>query len=290
MSPRHFFSCLLVFLACWTFSGALAAQLRLPGDAVVGQPLAVCSNGEGDGKLLLIGPGQVVRRDIHLGNELTIPGEDIRSAGRWIAILRSGGHDESSVFWVRSGTTENLIFRARPSRVPVAQRDAILGLALIFDKFHNLVLQPTPVQFSLSVNNTGTSHAAMTREGIAEVTAASGAREGAAQFVASAGSASVRRVVRQVASDPCNLRMHVVQRTEKTLVVATDPIRDCTGNAVPDGAIVTFMETDPQGKSTVDARIKKGVARAELPASNGATIVVASGVVLGNELRVGSER
>jgi hypothetical protein len=93
--------------------------------------------------------------------------------------------------------------------------------------------------------------------------------------------------VQQVASDPCNLRMHVVQHEKDQIIVQTDPIRDCTGNAVPDGTIVTFTQTDSTGRSVVDARIKKGVARAQLPASNNATIAVAAGVVLGNELHVG---
>jgi hypothetical protein len=56
---------------------------------------------------------------------------------------------------------------------------------------------------------------------------------------------------------------------------------------VPDGTIVTFIQNDKTGKSTVDARIKKGTARAELPPSDNATITVAAGVVLGNELHVG---
>ncbi|MGA7459143.1 MAG: hypothetical protein WBW69_02905, partial [Candidatus Korobacteraceae bacterium] len=59
----------------------------------------------------------------------------------------------------------------------------------------------------------------------------------------------------------------------------------CAGNPVSDGTIVTFTSTDAKGKSTVDARIKKGIAEAELPASNGATISVASGVVVGNEIQ-----
>jgi hypothetical protein len=81
--------------------------------------------------------------------------------------------------------------------------------------------------------------------------------------------------------------MHVVQRDSDGIVVETDPIRDCTGNPVPDGTIVTFTQNDSNGKSAVDARIKKGIARAQLPNSSGATITVASGVVLGNELHVG---
>jgi hypothetical protein len=92
-----------------------------------------------------------------------------------------------------------------------------------------------------------------------------------------------------VASDPCdrNLRMRIVGREKDQIIVQTDPIRDCTGNAVPDGTIVTFTQTDSTGRSVVDARIKKGVARAQLPASKNATIAVAAGVVLGNELHVG---
>jgi hypothetical protein len=99
----------------------------------------------------------------------------------------------------------------------------------------------------------------------------------------------VKRVVQQVAADPCerNLRMHVARRSGDRIIVETDPIRDCSGNPVPDGTIVTFIQTDKTGKSTVDSRIKKGFARAELPASDNATITVAAGVVLGNELHVG---
>ena len=57
---------------------------------------------------------------------------------------------------------------------------------------------------------------------------------------------------------------------------------------VPDGTIVTFIESgNGQGKSTVDARVKHGIAKATLPAVPGATLSVASGVVLGNELHWG---
>jgi hypothetical protein len=81
--------------------------------------------------------------------------------------------------------------------------------------------------------------------------------------------------------------MHIAERAQDNIVVETDPVRDCSGNPVPDGTIVTFIETDKSGKSAVDARIKKGIAKAELPASSNATISVAAGVTLGNELHVG---
>jgi len=79
------------------------------------------------------------------------------------------------------------------------------------------------------------------------------------------------------------------QRTAKGILVETEPVRDCSGNPVPDGTIVTFTETGPGGKSTVDMPIKLGVARVELLASAPAVISVASGVVMGNELRLGAQ-
>jgi hypothetical protein len=81
--------------------------------------------------------------------------------------------------------------------------------------------------------------------------------------------------------------MHAERAKSGSIAVQTDPIRDCAGNPVPDGTIVTFTSVDAGGRSTVDARIKRGIAQAELPASRQATISVAAGVVIGNEIRWG---
>jgi hypothetical protein len=64
----------------------------------------------------------------------------------------------------------------------------------------------------------------------------------------------------------------------------TDPVRDCSGNAVPDGTVITFTENYNGAQSTADVPLKHGIAQVELPAHPGATITVASGVVLGNEI------
>lgn len=277
-----------VVAATWfAVDSARAAELRLPQNAVAGQAMAIGTTGDGDGTLYLVGPGQVIQHKVKLGSDTQIKAEELHSAGRWIAVLKSGSGSQSSVFWVKPGPPENLSFLARPSRVPVAHPNVINGTVFVFDKFHNLILQPTPVNFNLSVNGNGATRSVTTHDGYASIDASSGPKQGAAQFVASAGNASARRVVQQVASDPCNLRMHLAQRVKNDIIVETDPVRDCTGNAVPDGTIVTFIETDSTGRSTVDARIKKGIARAELPGSNNATVSVAAGVVLGNELHVG---
>jgi hypothetical protein len=94
--------------------------------------------------------------------------------------------------------------------------------------------------------------------------------------------------VQQVASDPCRLQIKG-QRNAKGFVVETDPVRDCTGNPVPDGTVVTFTARDAQGTNTVDAPIKKGIARAQMVGSGPVTISAASGVVMGNELHLGAQ-
>ncbi len=277
----------LLVLTCWLADDwAHAAELRVPQNAVAGQPLKVTTIGSGTAVLYLVGPGQVIKRSVRLGDVVDIKGDELRSAGQWMAVIRGGSSAWSQVFWVQPGKPESLNFLARPSRVPVNKPGVISGVAFVFDKNQNLVLQPTQVTFSLSVGGMSVSQKVTSSNGVAWAKSSSAPKAGAAQFVASVDQASVRRVVQQVASDPCNLRMHVVEKTKDHLILETDPVKDCTGNPVPDGTIVTFIQTDAGGKSMVDARIKKGVARAELPASDDARITVASGVVLGNELRV----
>jgi hypothetical protein len=276
----------LVIGLCWFAADcARAAELHVPQNAVAGQPLSIGVSGSGT--LYLIGPGQVIKKEFKSGN-VEIKGEELRSAGRWIAVVR-GDSKESQVFWVKPGKPGKLNFLARPSRVPVARPNVISGVTFVFDQYQNLILEPTPVNFNLSVGGAGSTKTVNSREGVAWINSASAPKAGAAQFVASVNDTSVARVVQQVAADPCerSFRMHVAGHTAQYTIVETDPIRDCSGNPVPDGTIVTFIQNDKTGKSTVDARIKKGTARAELPASDNATITVAAGVVLGNELHVG---
>jgi hypothetical protein len=280
----------LVVAACWFASDrANAAELRITQNPVAGQDMSIGTTGSGDGTLYLVGPGSTSKHKVRLGEDVQIKGEEIRSAGRWIAIVRGSGGPQSQVFFVKPDKPGILNFSARPSRVPVALPNSVSGVAFIFDKYHNLILDPTPVNFSLSVGGTTAAHTINSKEGVAFINSSSASKAGAAQFVASVNDVSVNRVVQQVASDPCtgNLRMHVVEKVKDQIIVQTDPIHDCTGNPVPDGTIVTFTQTDSTGRSVVDARIKKGIARAQLPASEKATISVASGVTLGNELHVG---
>ena len=109
-------------------------------------------------------------------------------------------------------------------------------------------------------------------------------QQGNSNFVARAGDVSSASIIRQVPGDPCDLKMSA-QPSGQQLDLQTDPVRDCSGNAVPDGTIVTFTETYAGGQSTVDVPLKRDIAEVKMPAHNGATFTVASGVVLGNQIR-----
>jgi hypothetical protein len=257
-----------------------AAELRVPATVTAGQAMSVASSGSGSATLYLVGPGTAVKRPIELGQSVELSADELQNAGRYTVVI---GEDSAS-FYVQAGAVDSLAFLARPSRVPSNTPNVISGTAYLFDKYQNLVLQAQPVKFDLTVDGQTASHTEMSKGGVAYTKLDSSRKEGPAQFVASSGGASVRRVVQQVASDPCSIHMSA-QRDKTGILVRTDPIRDCSGNPVPDGTIVTFTSTDARGKSTVDARIKRGIAEAQLPAVNGATISVASGVVVGNEIQ-----
>jgi hypothetical protein len=179
-----------------------------------------------------------------------------------------------------------LSFLAKPSRLSVNRPEGISGVAYVFDAFRNLVLQSESVSFELS-DSTGKaqSRSATTRDGVAWVKMNSAAKAGPAQFQAAAGNVREKRVIQQVPGDPCAIRMTVRGAGKKErIALETEPVRDCNGNPVPDGTIVTFTQTYRGGQSTVDVPLKRGVARTEMPARSGAVISVAAGVVMGNEI------
>jgi len=288
---RKFLLATAFVLVCWfAVYAANAADLQVPQQMTAGTDLTLHPSGSGKATLYLTGPDHVEKRGIRLGEEVTISGSALKASGYYQVMIKSGSDQSASRFFVSPAEPANENFLARPSRVPVAKNDVISGVAFVFDKYRNLVLAPVPVKFSLTVGDTAPmTRTETTKNGVAWVKLGSARKAGAAQFVAKVDDAEVRRVVQQVASDPCNLRMKA-ERRDKNIFVETDPVRDCTGNPVPDGTIVTFTEVDSNGRSTVDARIKRGIAQAQLPASDNATISVASGVVLGNEIHLGGGR
>jgi len=274
----------LLLLCCFAIA-THASELNIPATVLAGSGLTIPSSGSGSATLYVSGPGTAIKRKVQLGQAIQLSGGDLQNAGRYVISLDG----DSATLFVTAGAVQAMAFLARPSRVPADTPNVISGTAFVFDRYQNLVMQPQPVKFELSVNGETVDRIATTKDGVAYAKLDSSKKEGAAQFTASSGSASVRRVVQEVASNPCNIRMSA-EREKNGILVRTDPIRDCAGNPVPDGTIVTFTSTDSQGKSTVDARLKRGIAEAQLPPSNNATISVASGVVVGNEIQWRGER
>src|SRR3954466_11670720 len=158
---------------------AFAADLKAPKQATAGEGITITAGDSGD--LLLFGPGGATKRKVSAG-DVQIPGEDIRAAGRYMAIL----DDASAEFYVVAAKPSTVNFLARPSRVPGARPGAISGVGFVFDDFQNLVQKPTPVKFDLSgKENAPTTRTVESKNGIAFTRLPSANKEGAAQFVAS---------------------------------------------------------------------------------------------------------
>jgi hypothetical protein len=269
---------------------AQSGGLRLPKAVEAGTAFAIQSAGSGNAILYLVGPGQVLRRNVQLGETTSFAPGELYNAGHYVAVLVGDSSTESGAFDVTAAQPAALSFLAKPSRLPVDLHDGISGVVYVFDKFQNLVLAPTTVSFQLAgVADASQTRTTLTRDGVAWTKMNSATREGSAQFVARTGDAVSTRVIQQVPGDPCHLRMSARPLGQR-LSVQTEPVRDCSGNALPDGTIVSFTETYDGGLSTVDVPLKRGIAQASMPAYSGAKISVATGVFVGNEIRWGRER
>src|SRR5581483_1901816 len=274
-------------IAAVLLRGAQAADLQVPKQVVAGNAFSIPTSGSGEASFYLQGPGSASKRKVQLGNAIEVAEEETRDAGRYIATVCSSDGCNGADFFVTASGPAHLSFLVHPSRVPVATNDAITATAFVFDKFHNLVLQPVKVEFRVSLKDAPeVARADTTSNGVAWMSMNSSHKGGLAQVTASSGDILEKRVVQQVPSDACNLRIRAV-RTGKFINVETDPVRDCSGNPVPDGTIVSITQVTDKGKTTVDTPIKRGVAKAQLPEAGNATISVASGVAIGNEVRVG---
>jgi hypothetical protein len=284
--------CLVVGVAaCFAFVAETcrAQTITVPTAAVAGEPATLSISGSGKATFYLLGPGISNKHEISLGEEMKLRGDVLRYAGDYQVIV-CGDPCKSATFFVSAAKPASLSFLVHPSRVPVSLQDAVSGVAFPFDQFHNLVLTPVAIDFQLATGNaTVLNRTLNTQAGVAWFRTTSGKSAGALQVTASLGDVSAKRVVQQVASDPCNLRI-TGQRNQKGILVQTEPVHDCSGNPVPDGTVVSFTASAADGKSTVDAPIKKGIARAQIEATGPTVISGASGVVMGNEVRLGAQR
>lgn len=262
--------------------------LTVPQTIQAGSSFTVQTSGSGQGTLLIVGPDQVLKKDIQLGRAVSFAPGTLYNAGHYVVVVSgSGASQAGSMDVTPDPNPANMTFLARPSRLAVGIHDGITGAVYLFDSYRNLIMKAMPVSFSLNAPNTAPQdRPATTKDGSAWIAMDSSPKEGAARFVARAGDISSTRVIGQVPGDPCGLKMTATP-AGKNVQLETAPVRDCSGNAVPDGTIVTFTENYGGTESTVDVPLKRGIAKVEMPAHPGATISVASGVVLGNQIRWG---
>jgi hypothetical protein len=267
---------------------AQGAKMSLPKTVEAGNAFSVQTTGGGNATLYLIGPEQVLKRDVQLGHATVFSAGSVYNAGRYLVVLIGDSSTESGTFDViPARKPADLSFLARPSRLPVGLHDGITGAVYVFDAYENLITAPGQVSFELSSpSDTVQKRIVETHDGAAWTAMDSTAQQGVDKFQARIDDVSSTRVVEQVPGDPCGLKMSASQ-SGHGIELVTDPVRDCKGNAVPDGTIVTFTEAFGGGQSMVDVPLKRGIAKVQMSGHEGATISVASGVVLGNQIRWG---
>lgn len=271
----------------------LAAQLasaqnvamNAPATVVAGTAFSISTTGTGEGTIYIVGPGQALTRKVTLGNPVDFSEGSLHNAGIYLVILASGSSKSSATLEVTPAKTPaEVSFLARPSRLAVSMHNGISGAVYVFDAYHNLITAPLPVYFDLSnPSSTAQEQKATTKNGAAWTQMNSTPHEGNDKFVARVGDISSTRVVQQVPGDPCTLKM-TAKPAGSQLQLETAPVRDCSGNPVPDGTVVTFTEDYNGTQSTADVPLKHGIAEVKMPAHPGARITVASGVVLGNQI------
>jgi hypothetical protein len=274
----------MLIAAAWT---ANAAEIHPPSETTAGNAISIATSGAGSATFYLMGPASATKRQVQAGSEVSVDGDDLQAAGRYIAILCASDGCASAPFFVKPAAPNRLSLQVHPSRVPVGTANGISAVTFVFDNFRNLVLKSPPVSFTvLPRDGKEVSAKRDVQNAVAWVRLTSARKEGATKISAAIGHADEVRVVQQVAADACNLRIHAA-RDKNGLLVETDPVRDCSGNPVPDGTIVSFTMSDSAGKTTVDVPVKRGVAKIDMPIKGRARISAASGVVTGNELEVG---
>jgi hypothetical protein len=263
--------------------------LRVPRVVEAGSTFSIGTGGTGKVVLYLAGPAGAIRRTAQAGEDVVIGPADLSNAGHYLAVLVGESFAAQAEFDIIARPQPAAIsFLAKPSRLPVDQHDGISGVVYVLDSFRNLILAPLSVSFRLSGSGGVQTKTVGTRGGVAWVKMDSTPKAGVLQLNATVGVVTGKRVVQQVPGDPCSLKMSARSSGGRVLL-ETAPVRDCRGNAVPDGTIVTFSETyDGNPRATVDVPLKRDVARTEMPAHPGAVISVATGVVMGNEIRLGA--
>lgn len=292
MSPRRtgVFVTAVALMAS-TAAVAQSSNMSLPPSVVAGSAFSIATTGSGKAVLYIVGPGQAVRHDVEMGQPVSISAGVLYNAGHYLVILANDSTTNTEPLdVVPAPNPETLGFLAQPSRLPVGVHNGISGAVYVFDAYHNLITTSITASLELS-NSSGTvqSRSLPTLNGLAWAEMDSASKESTVKFVARVDGISSTRIIDQVPGDPCAITISAQPQNGK-LLVQTAPVHDCSGNAIPDGTIVTFTETHNDMQSTVDVPLKQGFASVIMPAYKGAKISAASGVVAGNEIIWGGGR
>ena len=280
----------LLFALLSALASAQEPNLSAPASVIAGKSFVISVAGRGKGTLYMLGPSHVLKREIDFGRDASITGEDVSASGIYQIVLCTTDSCTTKSLEVQPAAPTRLGFLLHPSRIPVSTPNGINGTAVVFDRYNNIAFTPTKVTFRISpAGEKPSERVVQTVRGIAFFQMDSRPNQGMLEVTATLDDATEPRVIQQVASEACGLRMTAVPQGA-TITLQTDPIRDCKGNPLPDGTIVSFTKIDGAGKSTVDTPIKKDRAVAEFAVSGPARISVACGVVLGNEISWGGRR
>jgi len=282
-------SSLLVFGVAFAAIQSTLAQggmLNLPATVKAGEGVSIETGGTGHATLYVVGLGQALKRDLELGQPFQLAGGTLYNAGSYVAVLVTDSSTSSQPFEVVAATKPaDVSFLAKPSRLPVGIHNGVTGAVYVFDAYRNLVTDSLPVSFLLqNPSGAAETRTAQTHNGAAWIQMDSTAQQGIDKFVARVGEVSSTRIVQQVPGDPCVLKM-TARQSGQQVELETEPVRDCSGNAVPDGTIVTFTASRNGTQSSVDVPLKRGIAEVQMPLHGAASISVASGVVMGNQIR-----
>jgi hypothetical protein len=260
--------------------------LQVPKSIEAGSGFSIQCTGAGKATLYIVGPDQVSVREVERGQAVSFATGALHNAGHYLVFLKSADSiDKSELDVTAASKPSGLSFLAKPSRLPVGLHNGITGAVYVFDAYKNLITTTQSITFELS-NPAGATqtHVVETTNGAAVTAMDSSQQQGADKFVARVGDVISTRIVGQVPGDPCGIKMSA-KPSGQQIRLETEPLRDCSGNAVPDGTIVSFTETYQGAMTTVDVPLKRGIAQIDMPAHNGATLTAASGVVLGNQIR-----
>src|SRR5580692_12232688 len=85
-------------LAAMPLASAQSGSLSLPKTVEAGTAFSIQSAGSGKAVLYIVGPGQVLRRDVQLGEMTSFAPGDLHNAGHYVVVLVGGSATENGAF------------------------------------------------------------------------------------------------------------------------------------------------------------------------------------------------